>query len=109
MEPGIAGGEAVLAALDGLGQLADVNVIEVGAGGHARVRQVRVKGSETWKVVLPGSESTLSEPSWRSTTIIRAVARPSPVPSPMRFVVKNESNTLSRMSSGMPGPSSLMS
>ena len=53
-----AGGQAVLAAVDGLGQLGDLDVVEVGAGRHGRpLGQGRVKGSETWKVVRPGSES----------------------------------------------------
>ena len=33
MQPGVARGQAVLAALNGLGELGDVNVIEMGAGG----------------------------------------------------------------------------
>ena len=34
VEPGIAGLEAFLAAVDRLGQLGHVDVVEVGAGGH---------------------------------------------------------------------------
>ncbi len=46
-----------------------------------------VKGSETRNVVRPARESKRSEPSWRSTTIRRAVARPRPVPWPASLVV----------------------
>ena len=41
--------------------------------------------------------------------IRRATSRPRPVPLPTSFVVKNGSNTRSRMSGGIPGPSSAMS
>ena len=68
-----------------------------------------VKGSETWKVVRPGSESKVSDPSWRSTTIRRAVARPRPVPCPGSLVVKNCSKMCPWSAAGMPGPSSEMS
>jgi hypothetical protein len=34
MQPRVSGGQALLAALNGLGELGDVNVIEMGAGGH---------------------------------------------------------------------------
>jgi hypothetical protein len=33
MQPRVSGGQALLAALNGLGELGDVNVIEMGAGG----------------------------------------------------------------------------
>src|SRR6185312_11179697 len=93
VDPAAAFGEALLAAVDGLGELGDVDVIEMGAGHQAFSWRM---GSETWNVVRPGSDSNVSEPSWRSTTIRRAVARPSPVPAPTSLVVKNESNTWSR-------------
>ena len=64
-------------------------------------------GRGTWSG--PGSESSVSEPSWRSTTMRRAVARPRPVPCPTSLVVKNGSKTRSRTSGGIPGPSSVIS
>ena len=51
----------------------------------------------------PGSDSTVRVPPWRSTTIRCAVASPSPVPWPTSLVVKNESNTRSRISARDPG------
>src|SRR3954447_24003809 len=107
VHPAVARLEAVDAAGHLLRQLRDRDRVEVRAGGHYRVLLVR--GSETWKVVRPGSESTEIEPSWRSTTMRRAVASPRPVPWPTSFVVKNESKMCSRISGGMPGPSSEMS
>src|SRR4051812_6798893 len=109
VEPRPAGREAVLAALDGLGQLEDLHGVEMGAGRHAALLQGWVNGRDTRNVVRPGSESTVIEPSCRSTTIRLAVARPSPVPWPAFFVVKNSSKTSSRTSAGIPGPSSATS
>src|SRR4029450_5529552 len=66
VQPLAAAGEAVLAAVDGLGQLGDVDGVEGGAGHQGASRRI---GSKTWNVVAPGSESNHSDPSWRSTTI----------------------------------------
>src|SRR3954449_9494066 len=108
MDPPRAHAQAVLAAVDGLGQFGDLDVVEVGADGH-RGPQLWSKGRETRNVVAPGRESTVREPLWRSTTIRLAVARPRPVPWPASFVVKNSSKTCSRISGGIPGPSSATS
>jgi hypothetical protein len=60
-------------------------------------------------VVRPGADVTEIEPSWRSTTIWRAVESPRPVPAPTLLVVKNGSKMRGASSSGMPGPSSAIS
>ena len=56
-----------------------------------------------------GGAVELIEPPNRSVTIRRAVSRPRAVPSPTSLVVKNGSNTRSRIASEIPGPSSMMS
>src|SRR3954451_2992751 len=105
VHPAVARLEAVDAAGHLLRQLRDRDRVEMRAGRHFGV--LRVRGSETWKVVRPGSESTEFDPSWRSTTMRRAVASPSPVPWPTSFVVKNESKMRSLFSGGIPSlPSS---
>ena len=103
VQPLAAAGEAVHAAVDGLGELGDRDLVEVRAAGHVAFL---FSGRRTVNAVAPGWDSTRSEPSWRSATIRRAVASPSPVPWPTSLVVKKGSNSRSRASSGMPGPSS---
>src|ERR1035441_6978870 len=66
-------------------------------------------GTETMNVVPCGrfgSKAIL--PPCLSTTILRASARPCPVPRPTSLVVKNWSNTRVRIASGMPHPVSLI-
>src|SRR3954452_7174534 len=104
VQPLAAGGEALLAAVDGLRELGDRDLVEVGAVLHAAF--FRSIGRRTVNAVAPGRDSTRSEPSWRSATIRRAVASPRPVPWPTSLVVKNGSKSRSRTSSGIPGPSS---
>src|SRR4051794_10484959 len=106
VHPAAARGEAVLAAVHGVGQLAQEDVVEVGAGGHGGHS---LMGSQTWNVVAPGADSTRMAPSWRSTTMRRAVSSPRPVPAPTPLVVKNGSKTRSTTSGAMPGPSSATS
>src|SRR3954454_18090163 len=73
--------EAVLAAVDGVGQLEDLYVVEVAAGlGHRGLLYGWVNGRDTRNVVRPGSDSTVSDPPWPSATIRFAVASPRPVP-----------------------------
>lgn len=55
-----------------------------------------------------GTLASSMRPSCNST-IFRVTLRPSPVPSPVGFVVKNGSNTLLSNSGGMPGPLSRIS
>src|SRR5215210_253262 len=87
VHPAVARLQALLAAGDlvRLGEVLDL--VEVRAGGHQALPSSVVAGSRTLKTVRRGSESTVSAPSWRSTTIRRAVARPSPVPCPTSLVV----------------------
>ena len=86
VQPLAAVAQAVLAAVD-LGSGSSVTVtwsrwVQVAMRDGSRSAPVPSIGSQTWKVVPPGRCRTLSEPSWRSTTIRRAVSRPSPVPVP---------------------------
>ena len=62
-------------------------------------------GSSTWKQAPPSTCFSRRSPRWR-TTILRAMSRPRPVPSPGSFVVKNASKTRSAISGGTPSPSS---
>jgi hypothetical protein len=55
---------------------------------------------------FPGVLSTSMWPWW-AATIPRAIARPSPVPFPSGFVVKNASKICSRASDEIPTPVSL--
>src|SRR5215218_2838512 len=87
VDPAVSRLQALLAAGDlvRLGEVLDL--VEVRAGGHQGLPSSVFVGSRTLNAVRPGSESTVSAPSWRSATIRRAVARPSPVPWPTSLVV----------------------
>src|SRR5688500_2283007 len=80
MHPAVARLQALLAAGDLLRRLDDLDLVEVLAAGHQ-------PGILTENTVRPGSDSTVSAPPWRSTTIRRAVASPRPVPWPTSLVV----------------------
>src|SRR6185436_3242859 len=82
VEPDAAAGEAVLAAGHLVGQLGDLDLVQVAAArAHRGVSSLLVSsarasggaapviGSQTWKVVPSGLVSKLIEPSWRSSTI----------------------------------------
>jgi len=55
VQPSVAGGQALLAALDGLGQLRDPNVVEMGAGSYLRT------------VAMDSSWPSISYGEWRDT------------------------------------------
>src|SRR5215212_5197413 len=78
VQPLAASAQAVLAAGHLGGQLGDRDRVRMGAGQ----RTVPSMGSHTWKVVPPGPVSKPSVPLWCSSTILRAVSRPRPVPRP---------------------------
>jgi hypothetical protein len=59
-------------------------------------------------VPLPTSVSKCSVPLCLSTTTVRAMARPCPVPLPTSLVVKKGSKMRERTSGGMPLPESPM-
>ena len=59
-------------------------------------------------VPSPSAVQNVNEPPLRSTSE-RAIASPCPVPRPTALVVKNVSNILPRIASGIPGPVSSMS
>ncbi len=62
-------------------------------------------GTVTTKAApAPGVLSTVSVPPWPCVTMSCERLKPSPVPEPVGFVVKNGSKIFSRTSSGMPGP-----
>ena len=57
---------------------------------------------------LPGPDLTVIFPPCLFTMMSYEMDKPKPDPFPGSFVVKNGSNILFRMFSGMPGPSSAM-
>src|SRR6185437_7064231 len=65
-------------------------------------------GRQTMNSVLPGTEFTFTEPWCWPWTIRITTSRPSPVPLPIPFVVKKGSKMLLLISSGMPGPLSMI-
>src|SRR5208283_625990 len=68
-----------------------------------------VVGRKTENVVpAPSADMKVMNPRW-AFTIERAVERPSPLPRPTPFVVKNGSNIWPRRTSGMPQPVSATS
>ena len=103
VQPGLADRQAVDAAVGGGRELGDQDGSRCAQSPSGPLRSGLAEGQGDTESRRPGRESSVSEPSWRSTTTCRAVASPSPVPRPTSFVVKNESNTLSRISFGNPG------
>src|SRR5436309_6699184 len=97
MQPHAPLAQAVFAACHAIGEFQDLDLVEVGAGAHVEGSVSRWgggwKGIQTWNVVPCSPVSNVNEPPWRSSTIRRAVSRPSPVPRPTSLVVKNGSNT----------------
>ena len=63
-----------------------------------------VIGRRTTKRVSPGVDSTETSPWCASTTILRTMSSPSPVPLPTSLVVKNGSKIRETTSAGMPAP-----
>src|SRR4029079_17969445 len=62
-----------------------------------------LSGILTWNTVpRPGTESNVSVPACFSTTMLRAMARPCPVPCPKGLVVKNGSKMRTRTGPRVP-------
>lgn len=61
------------------------------AEGCTSSQSFGVTGRRTRKRVPPGADANDTSPRHRSTTILRTISSPSPVPLPTSFVVKNGS------------------
>src|SRR5215831_8118455 len=99
VEPPAAGRLALYAAGPG-GRHAGLDSCLFGHAGTSRSASGAVSGRQTWKRVLPGSDSTRRSPWCLLTTIRQEMSSPRPVPSPTSLVVKNGSKIRSRISAG---------
>src|SRR5215475_14824638 len=104
-----AAGRLTLHAAGPRGRHAGLDSWLFGHAGSSRSASGAVSGRQTWKRVLPGSDSTRRSPWCLLTTIRQEMSSPRPVPSPTSLVVKNGSKIRSRMSAGTPGPVSPIS
>ena len=69
----------------------------------------RRTGKLTLNVVSPGPDCSEISPRCCLTTMLYAMLRPNPVPTPGAFVVKKASKMRGWIPAGMPGPLSVIS